>query len=425
MQLIRQSALSARDPGAYGNVDFTSTRLAWPVTLLGGCFVIVMAIFAVFGQYTRKQSVSGQLVPEQGVISVLAPTNGVLSQLLVGEGERVKANQPLAVISLDQRSEGLLQIGLQASLQQTVERQRLQYREDLDVLDQSARVRVQALKQQVDLLQERLQLNNAQRKLKQRQLEGVSELLARLQQMKVGALTAFQLQQHEGAVLSAQSELNQVALARLDIERELGDVQDQQRRLPLESASRRSTIEQSLAGLDQAQARNQIAGSQTLSAPRDGVVSSLFASAGQSLTSGSRVISLIPEASPLQAELWVPSEAIGTIGPGTQVALRYRAFPFRRFGHQHGEIISVSGNALPAAEVFAASGLSYDSAMYRVRVALQRQSVLASDGEYPIRSGMYVDADLLLESRALIQLGNHAVAADGRGNALATIEGAH
>lgn len=411
MELIRPSAMSARDVGAYGQVDFTRSRLAWPITLSGGAFVIAMTVLAVFGQYTRKQPVSGQLVPEQGIVTILAPTNGVLSQVLVAEGERVKANQPLAVISLEQRSEGPLQIGLQASLQQAVERQRLQYREDLQVLAESSRVKEHTLEQQAQLLQERLRLNDAQHALKRRQLDGVSELLSRLQQMKVGALTAFQLQQHEGAVISAQTELNQVALARLEIERELASVRDQQQRLPLETASQRGAIEQSLSELDQAQARNQIAASQTLNAPRDGVVSSLFASAGQSLTGGTRLMSLIPEASPLQAELWVPSEAIGAIGPGTQVSMRYRAFPFRRYGHQHGEVISVSGNALPASEVFAASGLSYDSAMYRVRVALERQSVLANDGPHPIRSGMYVDADLLLESRSLVQLGQFSAAA--------------
>jgi len=47
--------------------------------------------------------------------------------------------------------------------------------------------------------------------------------------------------------------------------------------------------------------------------------------------------------------------------------------------------------------------LSAKEPVYRVDVKLERQAVIALGEEYPLRPGMLVNADLLLEKRTLLE----------------------
>ncbi|HEX2011287.1 MAG TPA: anibiotic ABC transporter, partial [Roseateles sp.] len=88
------------------------------------------------------------------------------------------------------------------------------------------------------------------------------------------------------------------------------------------------------------------------------------------------------------------------------VRLRYQAYPYQKFGHQEGRVLQVSRTPLPAAEL---AGLPLGPAaggqepLYRITVALQRQSVEAYGAEQPLAVGMQLDADVLLERRRLIE----------------------
>lgn len=105
----------------------------------------------------------------------------------------------------------------------------------------------------------------------------------------------------------------------------------------------------------------------------------------------------------LHAELWAPGDAIGEVMPGMRVALRYRAFPFRRYGVQSGHVVSVSRAAPPPDVVLPRSGMTADAPAYRVVVALDPQTDRASGRALPLRAGMTVDADLMLERRRLYE----------------------
>jgi membrane fusion protein len=122
---------------------------------------------------------------------------------------------------------------------------------------------------------------------------------------------------------------------------------------------------------------------------------------------GQRVLQLMPEGSQLEAELWLPSEAIGMIEVEAQVRLRLRPFPFRSFGLHSGRVRSIAAVALTEAASATHAGTSGSRSApprYRVRVALASQTVRAPDGSLrPLRAGMQVDADVLLESRPLYQ----------------------
>ena len=89
--------------------------------------------------------------------------------------------------------------------------------------------------------------------------------------------------------------------------------------------------------------------------------------------------------------------------------LRYQAFPYQKFGQQRGRVLQVSRTPLSPAEL---AGLNLPVALsqgagseplYRITVALERQTVAAYGQEQALAAGMQLDADVLLERRRLIE----------------------
>jgi hypothetical protein len=104
--------------------------------------------------------------------------------------------------------------------------------------------------------------------------------------------------------------------------------------------------------------------------------------------------------STLQAQLWVTDRAIAAIRPGTPVVLRYRAFPYQRYGVQHGRVVAIAAKAISPEEIQRRSGLRLEAPAWPVRVELGRQRI----GTRALQAGMRVDAELQLEQRRLYEL---------------------
>jgi membrane fusion protein len=105
----------------------------------------------------------------------------------------------------------------------------------------------------------------------------------------------------------------------------------------------------------------------------------------------------------LQAELWVPSRAVGFVARGDRVVLHYQAYPYQRFGEHYGRVDAVSQNAMSPIELSKLLGRDMKEASYRVLVNLDQQNVQAYGKPEMLRPGMELDADILLDQRRLIE----------------------
>jgi len=90
-----------------------------------------------------------------------------------------------------------------------------------------------------------------------------------------------------------------------------------------------------------------------------------------------------------------------------EVLLRYQAYSYQKFGQAQGRVREVSSTAmrpeeltLPGATL--ASGAASEP-LYRVRVELDRQAVMAYGTEQLLKSGMVLDASIVLERRRLYE----------------------
>ena len=126
--------------------------------------------------------------------------------------------------------------------------------------------------------------------------------------------------------------------------------------------------------------------------------------AGQAVQAGQPLMSVLPTDSPLQAELLVPSRAIGFIAPGDAVLLRYQAYPYQKFGHQRGKVSRISRSALSSGELGALVGKAgQGEPFYRITVKLARQAITAYGKPEALKPGMLLEADVLGEKRRLIE----------------------
>ncbi|WP_276523924.1 HlyD family efflux transporter periplasmic adaptor subunit, partial [Enterobacter hormaechei] len=83
---------------------------------------------------------------------------------------------------------------------------------------------------------------------------------------------------------------------------------------------------------------NTARGRLAIVAPVSGIVATQQIKAGQAVQSGQPIVSVLPGDGRLEAELLVPSRAVGFIEPDDKVLLRYQAYPYQKFGHHEGRV---------------------------------------------------------------------------------------
>ena len=101
-------------------------------------------------------------------------------------------------------------------------------------------------------------------------------------------------------------------------------------------------LDRQLATLSGESAENEARRGAVVTAPKTGTVHAINFTAGQSVAPGAALATVVPQCTALEAHLNVPSRAIGLIEPGQKVLLRYAAFPYQKYGLQHGVVAEVA-----------------------------------------------------------------------------------
>ena len=86
---------------------------------------------------------------------------------------------------------------------------------------------------------------------------------------------------------------------------------------------------------------------------------------------------------------------------GQPVLLRYEAFPYERFGQYSGSVENVGKSIWTQGD--SVGPLAVREPVYRIVVKLDRQDITSNGDAFPLRAGMVVSADLLMEKRSLLE----------------------
>lgn len=400
--LFRQQVLTAQRGDALGTILIAVPFSRWILSALAASLGCALLAFLYLGHYTRREAVSGQLVPSTGLLTLTAPAAGTVARLAVHDGQTVHRGDVVAELSTDQDSVMLGQTHVVVSEALNAQWQRLQ--SDLDNQVALSEQQRDALQAKLALLRSQVAQFRGQLAIQEQQVASNQNLLNRIEPLEAkGYVSVFQVEQQKAALLDAQAQYRTLMRQQLDTQQQLKATQAQLARLPLDDASKRNETERQLATLTQSLAQNEMGRAIVLRAPSDGVVSSVLLKPGQAVNAGQSVAAILPAGAVLQAQLLVPSRAVGFMTPGNQVVLRYQAFPYQKFGQHYGHISEISRSALSPSEVTALTGQQAQEPLYRVLVGLDRQQVMAYGKPESVKPGMALDADILMERRRLIE----------------------
>jgi len=400
--LFRIEATEAQRKGWLGEVRIARMTGYWVVVSLALGLAAGVLAFLWLGHYTRRERVTGQLVPTEGVLNLSAAGSGLVTRIFVEEGQSVRRGDPIIEISGEYAS---AEHGnaLAAQSQRIVE-QRNQLANDLLVQRKLLTEQQRVLRIRRDLTRAQLIQAEQEHGIQAAQVDRSQALLDKIRLLlKQGYVSAIQIQQQEEAISAAKAQSKALQGKVLGTRQQLSALDEELARAPLDAALRASVIERELAAAESSLAQNEAQRAQLLRSPADGVVSMLIPKVGQSLRPGQALAAVLPRGARLEAQLLVPTRAMGLMEEGNRVVLRYQAFPYQKYGQHYGHVMHISRNALAPDEVLTLAGERVVDPRYRVTVGIERQCVAGTERCEPLRPGMSLDADIMLESRSLME----------------------
>jgi membrane fusion protein len=404
LPLFREQAMQHATARNVGDILLTRPL---SFTLLTGFFtalaIAIVLFFACFS-YTRKAQVSGVLLPGAGVIRVVSPQSGVIAERRVEDGQSVKQGDVLFVLSSERSTV------THGNAEQTVS-DLLRSRRDsvqadgMQQLRQSAHRREAAEHRARDLADEIKRIDD-QRTLQGRRVALSEESVRRYTDLQIANfISPAQLQDRLAELLDQRQRLGDLERVAASAARELASVRAELRDLIVQGERDQQATRRNVAALEQELTENEARRQIHVRAPHDGIVTAIAAEPGNTVSPTQALAIVLPEDGQLEAELYAPSRAAGFVQPGMRVMLRYQAFAYQKFGQHEGHVREVSRTALrpeelPFSGIVQPAGSSSEP-LYRIRVSLGRQDVQAQGVAQPLKSGMALEASVLLESRRL------------------------
>lgn len=413
-KLFRSEVIEAGRERLTGAVVAATPPGSRVYTALLAAVAAALVLLLVWGQYASKVRVRGTVAYAGGIARVYSPDVAEIREVHVAENERVAAGAPLVTISMTQGRDALgagagESPGLGASLGagegvagQLAElgRQEAELARQEGFASSLGDAETSALRQQkaslvatIASLERQLSLGSNRIALAEAETGRTARLAAE------GAGTQRQVEDSRGALLArrldgetvterliAQRETlraidGRVAARRIDAFRSMSEI-----------AARRAALAEQRAALSR---RDRL----VLTAPVGGTVGDIGARVGLRAQADASLVTVIPQGSRLEVQLWAPSRAIGFVQPGQEVRLLFDAFPYQKYGAGRGTVTAVAN--VPTEPSALDPGLGITEPVFRVRVAIDPRGLHGGAAGRPLRAGMTLAANLLLDRRSL------------------------
>lgn len=309
-------------------------------------------------------TVSGKLEPLGSVQEIQMPLGGIASEILVKDGEEVKAGQ--VVMQLDAETT----------------RQRLKsLKESQTLKTNQLRLKEIELKQYQQLIDEEI-------KMLERNVDLLKEVVRRYKLLyRQGATSELQYLERLNTVTQTEGELKQARVERL----RQTSVQNQQIQLL------KAELEELQARLTEASVNLRY---QALRSPVDGVVFDLKPRGEGYVAQGTETVMKIVPYDTLQAKVEIPSSQIGFVKVGMPADLSIDSFPATDFGVLEGQVKSIGSDALAPSQ-------QDNRPEYRYPALLElasQQLRLKGGRQLPLQVGMSLTSNIKLRKVSYLQL---------------------
>lgn len=395
--LFRREVLDAQSDSGMGEVVIVQPRILGAMTLAFTVITASVAIFVIFAEFSRKETVLGYLAPEGGIATITPVGGGMVVEVLVQEGQAVSAGDPVIRLSTERYgADGGSASSQRAEIEGRIRELQLQREAQMQQFDQQherLQARLDALTLELGRLDVRARLARESVEMAEAQLARWRDLADR------GFAPLADVDQRRQAYLAALGAREDIDALIIQRQSERREVQHAMAQLPLDRDIALSRLRSEGAALAQARQELDRAAGYVLRAPVSGRVTALQAQLGATVRPDQPLAAILPEGHILQGYLLVPTSAAGFIENGQDVRLRVDAFNYQRFGTLSGHVTEVSTSALSPLEV--AGPIPTAQPVYLLRVELGQQTLTAYGEARPLQAGMTVMADVIVDSRPL------------------------
>jgi hemolysin D len=429
-------------PGLLALQESPPSRMPRAVLYSVTALLALALLWATVGHLDIVASADGRLVPESYLKVVQPADAGIVKEILVHEGERVNAGQVLLRMDAQDAQADAAKLGSDLSLH-SLQLRRIDAELAGRPLRRQADDPADLLRQIEAQYRERRQtyldsLGQAQEQLRksQRDYESGEAVLTKLRQTNpilksqaqayaglgdegyVPKVTVSDKQrayiENEQDLHAQESTLAGLAAAvneadqqvrqarskyRSDLENERVDAEGEYRKLQQDWAK-------------QAHRSNLL----ELRAPQAGIVKDLAThTVGTIVSTGTVLLSIVPENEPLVAEVMIRNDDVGFVHPSQKVKIKLAAYPFQKYGLLDGEVLQVwpdssednngSGKTATTTESRSSNGTTPNEASngFKALVSLDRQTLRVGDESLKLVAGMQIVAEVREGRRTVLE----------------------
>ncbi|MBR9783152.1 MAG: HlyD family type I secretion periplasmic adaptor subunit [Gammaproteobacteria bacterium] len=382
--------------------------------------LFLLVVWSYFAEIDEVAKGDGKVIPSQQLQVLQSYDGGIVQDILVTEGQTVKAGQVLlkvdptrflssleenttqfaALAAKVQRLSALTQgkalrfnKELQAQAPSIVENERKLYNSNLAELDEvAAGSDSRIMQRRQDVEEERANLSQYQNvlSLTRKELSVTKPLLAS------GAVSEIEILRLERQVVELEGNITKSKVA---IERGLNAIEEEiikkeESRLRLvnrwnqeltDATGEMATLQQSQTSLE------DVVSQADIRSPINGTVQRLLINTvGGVITPGSAVVELVPQDDQLIVEAKVSPKDIAFIRQGQPAILKFSAYDFTIYGGMSAEVQHISADAITNDK---------DETYYLVRLETKRS---IADESLDILPGMIVQVDILTGKKTVL-----------------------
>ncbi|MGX4640270.1 HlyD family type I secretion periplasmic adaptor subunit [Massilia sp. SYSU DXS3249] len=403
-------------------------KVLWALLIL----LVLLALWAVVGKLDIVAVAEGKLVPQSYVKIVQPAESGIVKEILVKEGDSVRAGQVLM------RMDTLITDADAKSIQTDRQGKLLALRRvDAELADTPFQPQAGDPPHLLAAAQSQYRANRAAFQA------ALAEEKSRLAKARQDLAAALEIQRKFSAVLPHYRE-QEKAFEKLGKDGFAGGVLvSDKRRERIEKEQELATqdhmIESARAGVQQSEMKlvqidsdyrrqlhvergeaqrafdqlSQELAKQThrkelleLKATQDSVVKELAThSIGTVVQPGTVLLTLVPRDETLRAEVWLTNDDIGFVKQGQTVRLKFAAFPFQKYGMVEGTVEHIGADSVESAENGArpAKHGAAPPSNFKALVALKTAALEADGARFPLSAGMQANAEILLGTRTVLE----------------------
>jgi membrane fusion protein len=398
--LFRKEVMKSNRTRLTGNVILTPSLSLQGTALTIFLLFWVVTIYTTQFHFSRKETVNGYLIPKKGVVKVYSGRNGVIDDLLVFEGQKIAQGQPIARIRNSQSLDNGIELSIALSDELDIQISALT--KELNTVKTVFEKDERRIERQLSQLKHSLQAIERTKATSQKRLKLKQQRLANNQTLyDRGFLSSTLLANVEEEFLEALAASERLDQELASISAEIDSLHSEKLALPDQLSLKQLTIQRLVSEIQAKQIELKSQYAFIKKAPEAGIVTAIQPSVGSEINLKTPILTIIPEDSPLEIELLLPTRSAGFVKTGDSVRIRFDAFPYQKFGLVQGTIINIDKALVLPTET--PLPIKIDEAVYRVRASLSNQTIHAYGKDFPLKVGMIANADIIIETRTLLE----------------------